>query len=268
MLVSLCISPLGATGNLIIGIKDHEAERSVESQNIPSIGNVSRIDLTIKSVQVHYKGPQEDIQIEAKINADEGTTKVSVDINDTESKFTLNTTDTSQIISQTAERTGLSIEKVQSVIEIQKEEAEIHEANETEIDRSSGWTTIFEGSKTFNLLEFTGNFTGVLGEQSLQPGKYEQIRLFIENASITVNGQTFDLIVPSNVLKVVEEFQVESNKTTLLILDFDVNKSIKREGNKYILRPTIKIMELKSDKKEHQEIEDETGEQLEEIKSD
>lgn len=263
--ISMCVSPFQTTGSLIIGIKDHEGERTAETQQLPNIGNVSAIILTIKSVQVHFKGPDSDTEIEAEIHEDENETHVEVEINDTEQEFILDTVDRNQIFSEISEKTGLSLEEVQKITEIKHEDAEIEERNESQISGESNWITVFQGTKTLNLLEFTGNVSGILGETSLSPGKYEQIRLFIENATITVDSQIFPLIIPSNVLKLVEGFNIEPNETKILILDFDVSRSIKKEGNNFVLRPTIKIEDFETDKKGHNEIEDEIHEELEDI---
>ena len=202
---------ISRTGNLLVGVKDLAFPPAAD---IKGVGTVSRIDLTIKSIQVHFEG----------LSGNDG---------------------------------GMN--------EIEHD-AEVHEANETEVNDSSDWTTIFAGTKTFNLLDYTGNFVGVLGEGTLQPGHYEQIRLFIQSASITVDGQASPLTVPSNVLKIVEEFRVDPSKTTVIVLDFDANRSVKKVNNTFILRPTIKIKETESDHTERSKVENDTGEHLEDVK--
>lgn len=139
------------------------------------------------------------------------------------------------------------------------------EDNETDVV-NAGWITVFEGSKTFNLLDYTGNVTGILGEVELQPGEYEQIRLYIDSATITVNGQTQNLTVPSKVLKFVEGFQVEANKTLFLTLDFDSEKSIVKDATGYKLKPVIKLKEIEVEGKvQSGELGNETNENLEDI---
>lgn len=258
--ISLCVTiptiiPTVPTGYLIIGIKD----------KMISGENVTAITLTIKSVQIHYSGPEEKIEIEVEIKDNESEIEVEWDDNETE--FSLNTTDRSEIIPEIVSRTGLNIADVEKYIVFKNETSEVEESEETEIENKS-WTTVFEGSKTFNLLEYTGNIVGILGENNITPGKYEQIRLYISNATITVDNITYPLTIPSNVLKIVEGFQVEANKTLILTLDFDVEHSIKKEAKGYKLKPVIKLLETETEEIEHEEIERETGEELEEIEED
>jgi len=255
--VSLCVAPTVQTGNLIIGIKD----KPINGEN------VTAITLTIKSVQVHFSGPAEATEIEAEI--EDNKTKVEIEVDDEEQEFTVDSTNRGEVISEIARRTGLSATEIESVLEFENETKEAEESDETEVEsKERNWITVFEGSKTFNLLDYTGNIVGILGETSLTPGKYEQIRLFIDSATITVNGETKLLIVPSKVLKIVEGFNVEANHTLVLTLDFEVERSIKKENNNYILRPTIKILENKFHEETEEEIEDELGEELEDIEED
>lgn len=149
----------------------------------------------------------------------------------------------------------------------ERKETELNatEDNDTDVVKA-GWITVFEGSKTFNLLDYVGNVTGILGEVELQPGEYEQIRLYIDSATITVNGQTQNLTVPSKVLKFVEGFQVEANKTLFLTLDFDSEKSIVKDARGYKLKPVIKLKEIEVEGKvQSGELENETNENLEDI---
>lgn len=123
---------------------------------------------------------------------------------------------------------------------------------------AKGWITVFNGSKTFDLLEYT-DVKAILGERELEPGKYTQIRLYIENATIKIYNYNMlifnktysmdiaasgNLRVPSKVLKLNHPFIVEEDKTTSLTLDFDVPNSVVR-SRKYILKPVIKIIEEK-----------------------
>ena len=267
LFVSACVAPFagGATGQLIIGVKDHEKQ-------IGGIGNVSAIDLTVRSVQVHFSGAEEDIEIEAELE-DNGT-KVETEINDEKTEFMTDKTNRGEIISEIAQRTGLTSEEIARVLELKNQTIEAEESDETGVLSSeSGWLTVFEGSRTFNLLDFTGNVAGILGNATLQSGRYQEIRLFISSASITVDGMSYPLEITSgkignSVLKLVEGFQVEANKTTLLVLDFDVDQSVRRENDGYRLRSTIKIEEFETDKDEETEIENETGQELQDIEED
>jgi PKD repeat protein len=121
-------------------------------------------------------------------------------------------------------------------------EAEGEENGEGE----AGWYTIVNDSQTFDLIALQ-DATDVLGEETLTAGKYTQIRLTIEKAEITINNsgelEVHDLKIPSGTIKLTKGFWIVEDETTVLTLDFDIHKSVHKAGNKYILKPTIKIIQ-------------------------
>ncbi|MCK5636178.1 MAG: DUF4382 domain-containing protein, partial [Thermoplasmatales archaeon] len=83
-----------------------------------------------------------------------------------------------------------------------------------------------------------------LGRELLYQGRYNQIRLFVDSAYVTINGITYNLKIPSKVVKVIKNFEIKRRLTTTLTLDFDIQKSIKStEQNNYILQPIIKVIQ-------------------------
>jgi hypothetical protein len=137
---------------------------------------------------------------------------------------------------------------------------QVHKTGTNETDENvtaEGWITIFSGSKTFDLLDYT-DVRAVLGQKDLEPGKYTQVRLYINSASINITNTDMyiknkryqmtvaangNLEVPSNVLKLTNPFTIDQGKATVLTLDFDVPNSVTRAGTGYFLKPTIKITE-------------------------
>jgi len=124
----------------------------------------------------------------------------------------------------------------------------IEDADEEENgDGNGGWYTIINESQTFDLIALQ-DVNDVLGEKTLAAGKYTQIRLTIEEAKITVNEsgelKVHDLTVPSESIKLTKGFWIVEDETTVLTLDFDINDSVHKTGSdKYILKPTIKIIQ-------------------------
>lgn len=127
---------------------------------------------------------------------------------------------------------------------------QVHRLNISSEDKNvteEGWITVFNGSKTLDLINFT-DVSALIGEKELEEGEYAQIRLFISDASIkiyypefSVFNKTYPVIVPSRVLRLVSQFDIEKDKTTVLTLDFDVPNSVIRTGEGYHLKPVIKI---------------------------
>ena len=118
----------------------------------------------------------------------------------------------------------------------------VHRVGFGDNDSISGWYTIVNESQTFDLIKLK-NLTEVLGEVNLSVGIYTQIRLYVEKALITIDGVEYDLEIPSKKVKIVSNFLIFEEETTVLLLDFDVHKSVHRaDKDKYILKPTIKLI--------------------------
>lgn len=107
----------------------------------------------------------------------------------------------------------------------------------------AGWQTIVEEPQTFDLIEIK-NAKELLGEANLTAGHYTQIRLQIENASVTIDETEYNLKIPSKSVNLISPFQIEANKTTTLTIDFDVQQSVHQTTkDKYIMNPVIKIIQ-------------------------
>ena len=165
------------------------------------------------------------------------------------------TTGTGQLVLQiTDQPSQLNIEKALITIsEVQVhlagEDEEVmeesgNETNETMMEESqAGWFTVVEEEQTFDLIQIK-DVTEFLGTADLQTGKYTQIRLNVDKALVTIDGIEYDLTTPSSKIKLTKSFTIEDNQTITLTLDFDAQESIHSAGkDKYILRPTIKVIQ-------------------------
>lgn len=121
---------------------------------------------------------------------------------------------------------------------------EVHSAVISGNNTFGKWYTIVNTSQTFDLINLKDG-KDPLGSKNLIAGWYTQIRLNIANASAVINGTEYVLKVPSKKIKIIRPFRVVTNQTLKLTLDFDVEESIHAQGNKYILKPTIKIIREK-----------------------
>lgn len=122
-------------------------------------------------------------------------------------------------------------------------------SNDTDINvTASGWMTIFNGSRTFNLMDFTGTSSAVIGEGSLPPGEYLQVRIYISSAVARIKSSyggtlisfNYDTAMPSKALKIAERLEIESGKTLALTLDIDPSSSVTRPAGTWTFLPTIK----------------------------
>jgi hypothetical protein len=117
----------------------------------------------------------------------------------------------------------------------------------------------FAGNQTYNLLELTGGNITSLGEFTLPPGNYTQIRFVLDIAEAGsdkanpgcyvrfADNSTEPLFVPSGGqtgYKATGRFEVTANETVEVTADFDVRApgAVHVAGARYILNPTIKLI--------------------------
>jgi len=115
------------------------------------------------------------------------------------------------------------------------------EAHRSGSAEEAGWSTIVETPPVFDLVAVTG-LEAVLGSSALPEGSYTQVRLSITKVVVTVQGQDKVATVPSDKLRVVGNFQVAANLTTVLTLDFDADKSVVLAGDKVQFLPVVKLL--------------------------
>ena len=93
----------------------------------------------------------------------------------------------------------------------------------------NGFITIFEGEKSFDLLNLRNGKTDLLAETDIPAGTYDQMRLIVTNGKITLtDGRVFDLKVPSGEesgIKLNFDFDLPAVQRTTLILDVDLSRA-------------------------------------------
>ena len=123
-------------------------------------------------------------------------------------------------------------------------------------DTAAGWSDInLNPARKINLLDLNNGVLESLGETTLGAGHYTQVRLVLvpntggsfANSVVLTNTTTeVALDTPSAVqsgIKLIHEFNVQSNERTDLLLDFDACKSIVARGNgSFALQPVIRII--------------------------
>ena len=119
---------------------------------------------------------------------------------------------------------------------------EVHRSGE-----EADWTMIIDESRTFELLELEG-VEEIWGEAEIETGHYTQIRMDVESVKAIINGEDKDVFLPSGKLKLVGSFEIEAEKTTILTLDFDADKSLVFRGNGVVnFKPVIKLIITEED---------------------
>lgn len=115
------------------------------------------------------------------------------------------------------------------------------EAQRSGATGESGWATIVESPPVFDLVAVTG-LEQVLGTNALPEGSYTQVRMSVAKVVVTVQGRDREAEIPGDKLRVAGRFQVAADKTTVLTLDFDADKSIVLAGQKVLVKPVVKLL--------------------------
>jgi len=114
----------------------------------------------------------------------------------------------------------------------------IHQSSDG--NATAGWVVLFSGSVHVDLMNTTGTKAAFLGQASLPAGKYQQMRITASEAfGIDKTGAHVAIGLPNKELKVVKGFKVESGKETQLVLDIDLEKSLKQKGTEWEFKPVI-----------------------------
>ena len=104
------------------------------------------------------------------------------------------------------------------------------------------WIEIAEPGIRLNLLDLTRE-AAPLGSAGVPLGTYTQVRLFVSDVQVVDDQGTHDVTVPSGLqtgIKVNIGATVTGGDITTILLDFNVEKSLRRQGNgQYLLQPVI-----------------------------
>lgn len=115
----------------------------------------------------------------------------------------------------------------------------------------SGWTEVYQGGLTFDLLTLKSQAAG-LGIVSLPAGSVDQIRLVLDPNGpqyvVLPDGTQAPLKVPSGTesgIKLIGNFEVKPCNTHTVTIDFDGEHSIfthpTGHGDEWILRPVVRV---------------------------
>jgi len=96
----------------------------------------------------------------------------------------------------------------------------------------------------------------LLVDGSFDAGKYTQLRLFISEVSVLVEGGASEepVEIPSvyqTGIKLIHPFEIVDGEETVLTIDFDAEKSVVKTGNgEYKLKPVIKVITGSTDEED------------------
>jgi len=101
-----------------------------------------------------------------------------------------------------------------------------------------------DGPRVFDLMDLHNGLSALLAERIVPAGNYSQLRLIVDQASVTlVDGTTFrdgsstrELTVPSGAqtgikVRLDEPIEADEDMVTIVVVDFDVDNSFVLQGN-------------------------------------
>ena len=113
-------------------------------------------------------------------------------------------------------------------------------------DGDTRWIVLVEDGGTHDLLKLRDGVTAVLGKTEMPEGDYQELRMIVQSATVTVGGETHPLTIPSGAetgIKIPYPFLLDDGKTYVMVIDFDAEASVKRLGmaDEYLLEPVIGV---------------------------
>lgn len=112
----------------------------------------------------------------------------------------------------------------------------------------------YDAPRQLDLLALTGGVAEtVVDNQILAAGQVEWIRLKVNEANsyIRINGADYGLTIPSGAqtgLKLNRPITIAEDGVASFTIDFDLRKSVhERQGNNYMLRPTLRLIDNHTD---------------------
>ncbi|SCY26118.1 DUF4382 domain-containing protein [Desulfoluna spongiiphila] len=143
--------------------------------------------------------------------------------------------------------------------------------NQVEVNRSAtdenGWQVVDIVNETINLLDLTGGILKSLGTREMPAGEYNQVRLVLASApdgennilgtvhpfanyAVELDDSIHELKIPSedsNGVTRAKQFIIDTNANVVLILDFDVMKSVVQGGDtgQWFLKSVIEVLDTR-----------------------
>lgn len=223
--VSMVVTPIPTTGNLLMKITD-------------APGNITSLNITISQIEVHKAEPEE--------TNDTNVTPTSCEEQCQELGHGTGTCREGNVTGNETLCLGDELDLNDSTFCTPTQNDTVTtcccDTNTTAPEEQYGWIVFSSEEKTFDLIAIR-DVQEILGNETLDTGKYTQIRLLVKSAVLVIDDEEKDIKVPSGKLKLIHPFYIVANQTTTLLLDFDAEKSVVERGKtgKYNLKPTIRV---------------------------
>lgn len=105
----------------------------------------------------------------------------------------------------------------------------------------SRWVTAVAGPRTFDLL-LASDVQEVLGQAEAESGTYTRVRFELGSVTVVLQDESRQTVTPEQqALEVLRPFRVEEGKTTVILLDFDADRSL-QPGPDGVFRFDTKVL--------------------------
>jgi hypothetical protein len=129
-----------------------------------------------------------------------------------------------------------------SAINVTIADIQVHRAGD---DEDGEWIPVeITGTNPFDLVELKeSGLEELLASEEITAGKYTQIRMTVDKVEVGLDGNDpEEAKLPSGELKFVRPFDVVEGQPTVLLLDFDADKSVTFAGEgKVIVKPVVRL---------------------------
>ena len=115
------------------------------------------------------------------------------------------------------------------------------------VSTETGWLALTDTPQRFDLLKLQNDVTAALGGAALEPGRYEQLRMMVDEASVVIDGVESPLTIASGAqtgIKIPLAADLEAGMTYQITIDYDAAKSIKTTGAGFLMAPVVHVKEM------------------------
>jgi len=105
----------------------------------------------------------------------------------------------------------------------------------------SGWMNYTIGQRTLNIFGTSVNNSVLLGNISLQPGKYTMIRLYITSVVVNIGGNNVTFNLSSNFVFINHPFTIQPHENFKFIVEFKLNECLNMQSR--VFTPYIGVIE-------------------------
>lgn len=116
-------------------------------------------------------------------------------------------------------------------------EARVYEANTSENQTDEYQTIELEPNTTVDLRQLQGDRATSVINETLDAGNYSAVHISVSDVNASFDGESADVMIPSERLKINQEFTVTPNETTSFV--FDINVVRRGQSGSYNLLPVI-----------------------------